>query len=683
MKTNASSLAIATLSSVLLVAATFPAAAATYHVYRTDGEAGLKTALMDAAASPVGTTFLEPSEVVVHAGEYTISNTIEIWPNTTLTLEDGVVIKAARGWNGPMLVGRHWQTDESDNGTYEIVGQTCYSGACEHGGYSQCHDVVVQGGVWDRNSGTLDNSAVMTFRHASGITVRNTTAKNSSNHFFNFSGSENVLVDNVIFSNSVGYLGSDPDFWLKYTPGDTTRYQTLEVIHLDFLDAVGEAGYYPLDGTPCRNILVSNCRFDSVFAGVGTHHYAPKDPATNVKIVGCTFRNLMSYAVYCFGFEDMEVTGNYVSGGRGLLDCKGASCIASDNIVEGANLYGVFATEGAYVNLHRNTFRRSAGIAICIRNGAATYATDNVFDTTGGHAAVLIACEQSILSGNTFRNVAKTAILATDGTPLETISNTIVSPGTQGITAQDGAKLTARSNVISNAKGNGILLQSAASGSSVCDNTATSSGSAGIRVLTTDGVTVSGNVVTGGKADGIVIDQCRSGTVSGNTVKQTAKHAMRLVGSKSRPTTVTVSNNVLATGKPKKTFFDLRLGDYCKKCQLVANTLVNKKYSVSKKGTSKNVFKPVPSTITKAKRSKSKKQVALAWSQYAYASGYEVQYSEKSSFKKAKTLISEKKTKATVKKLSAKKKYRFRVRTFQDLVGVRYYSDWSPVVIAK
>lgn len=686
MKTKASPCTTASLAVLLLSVAAFPAIGETanvYHVYPTEGAESLKEALVDAAFGPAGVALPGPSEVVVHAGEYTISSPLYIWPNTTLTLEDGAVIKASRGWSGPMLYGQHWETEEGDNGTYEVVGRTCTSYACSHGLYSQCHDVVVQGGVWDRNSGELDNSAAMTFRHASGITVRNTTAKNCSNHFFNFSGSEDVLVENVIFSDAVGYKGADPSFWLRYTQGDKTRYQTIEVIHLDFLDEVGEAGSYPLDGTPARNVLVSNCLFDSVFAGVGTHHYASVAPATGVKIAGCTFKNLMSYAVYCFGFEDMEVTGNTVSGGRGLLDCKGASCIASGNVVEGAQLYGVFSTEDAYVELRGNTFKASAGIAVCVRDGAATYATDNVFDKTGGHGVVLIDCEECYLSGNTFLNVAKTAILATDGTPLEASENRIETSGTQGITAQDGAKLTARENTISNAKGNGILLQSAAADSSVLGNTISSCGSAGIRVLKTDDCTVDSNVVTGGKVEGIVIDQCRSGTVSRNTVKKTAKHAIRLVGSKAIPTTVTVENNVFSTGKPKKSFFDIRIGDYCQKCKIIANTLVNGKFSLSAKGTKKNVIKPVATTITKVKRSKTK--ATVAWMKNSYVSGYEVQYSPKASFKKAVTLTfpSAKKAKTTVKKLAAKKKYRFRVRTFQDLARTRYYSDWSPAVIAK
>lgn len=678
-----------TLQTTLVVAALSvmsapPAPAAiTYDVYPDAGSAGLQEALSLAATPAAGTVTLgEPGEVVVHAGTYTVEGSLSIWPGTVLTLENGAVIKAKRGFDGAMLEGRHWETEASASGSSEIVGRECRSDSCPHGLYSQCHDVVVRGGTWDRNCATTDNGSIFAFRHASGIVVSNVVAKNCSNHYFNFSGSEDVLVENVSFLDAVSYQGSDPEFWLRYKKGDTTRYQTIEAIHLDFLDEVGEAGTVPLDGTPSRNVLVSGCLFDSVFAGVGTHHYAPADPATGVRIEGCSFRNLGSYAVYCFGFEDMEVVDNRVSGGRGLLDCKEASCLAEGNVVENPSLYGVYATENAGVELRGNTFRKSAGIAVCVKEGSSVDASNNLFDGTGGHAVVLSSGARNFLTGNTFRNVAKTAILVTDKTLLDAVGNTIVSPGTQGITAQKGAKLAARSNTVTGAKGIGILVDSAAAGSSVVGNTVSASGSHGIRIFKTKGCTVDSNVVTGGK-DGIVFDQCGSGTATRNTVTKTATHAIRLVGTKAIPTTVTVQNNVLSTGKPKKSF-DVRLGDYCRKCKIIGNDLVHKRYSVSKKGTKKNTYKPVPTTISSATRSANRKSLAVVWKKYARAKGYELQYAANSSFKKAKTRVfaSPKKLKATIKNLSAKKKYWIRVRTFQDLSRVRYYSNWSPVVVS-
>ena len=61
--------------------------------------------------------------------------------------------------------------------------------------------------------------------------------------------------------------------------------------------------------------------------------------------------------------------------------------------------------------------------------------------------------------------------------------------------------------------------------------------------------------------------------------------------------------------------------------------------------------------------------------------GYQLQYASNSKFKSAKTItfVSNKTTSRKVTKLSAKKKYYVRVRTYKTVSGKRYYSKWSAV----
>ena len=63
----------------------------------------------------------------------------------------------------------------------------------------------------------------------------------------------------------------------------------------------------------------------------------------------------------------------------------------------------------------------------------------------------------------------------------------------------------------------------------------------------------------------------------------------------------------------------------------------------------------------------------------AQVSGYQVQYSTKSSFSSAKTVTVSGKSKSskTVKKLKSKKKYYVRVRTYKTVDGKKIYSSWS------
>ena len=109
------------------------------------------------------------------------------------------------------------------------------------------------------------------------------------------------------------------------------------------------------------------------------------------------------------------------------------------------------------------------------------------------------------------------------------------------------------------------------------------------------------------------------------------------------------------------------------------------------KGTKKISYtvRPIGTTISKAKAGKKscnvtwKKQAAkMATSQI---NGYEIRYSLYSNMTKAKTKTVKgiKKTSLKVKKLKAKKKYYFQIRTFKTVNGKKYYSDWSKAKTVK
>lgn len=84
--------------------------------------------------------------------------------------------------------------------------------------------------------------------------------------------------------------------------------------------------------------------------------------------------------------------------------------------------------------------------------------------------------------------------------------------------------------------------------------------------------------------------------------------------------------------------------------------------------------------ITKVKNKK-KRKVVLKWRKNSSASGYQIQYSKKSSFKnkKTKTIKSSSKGKITLKKLKKGKTYYIRVRSYKTVAGKKTYSSWSYV----
>ena len=107
-------------------------------------------------------------------------------------------------------------------------------------------------------------------------------------------------------------------------------------------------------------------------------------------------------------------------------------------------------------------------------------------------------------------------------------------------------------------------------------------------------------------------------------------------------------------------------------------------------GTKTLTFKIVPKGTSISKLKAGKKQFTAKWSaQTTQTTGYELQYSTKSSMSGAKkvTVKKNKTTSSTVKKLKGGKKYYVRVRTYKTVKvngkSVKLYSSWSKVKNVK
>ncbi len=93
----------------------------------------------------------------------------------------------------------------------------------------------------------------------------------------------------------------------------------------------------------------------------------------------------------------------------------------------------------------------------------------------------------------------------------------------------------------------------------------------------------------------------------------------------------------------------------------------------------------IPTGTTLTKLSPSSKAFTAQWKANKTVTGYQIQYSTNSKFTGAKTVTvkSNKTLKTTVKKLSAKKVYYVRIRTYKTISKVNYFSTWSKAVKVK
>ena len=98
-------------------------------------------------------------------------------------------------------------------------------------------------------------------------------------------------------------------------------------------------------------------------------------------------------------------------------------------------------------------------------------------------------------------------------------------------------------------------------------------------------------------------------------------------------------------------------------------------------------FRINPKGTAVQKLTKGRKQMKVTWkAQKTQVSGYRIQYSTSSKFKKdthIKTVKSYKTKSLKVKKLKAKKKYYVRIQTYKTVGGIKCYSGWSKAKSVK
>lgn len=93
---------------------------------------------------------------------------------------------------------------------------------------------------------------------------------------------------------------------------------------------------------------------------------------------------------------------------------------------------------------------------------------------------------------------------------------------------------------------------------------------------------------------------------------------------------------------------------------------------------------PVSGVTAKKAVSKKAKKAVITWKKASDVNGYEVTYSLKKNFKKAKTVnVSAKKAKVTLKKLKKGKKYFVKIRAYKNVEGARYYGAYSKTLKVK
>ena len=149
--------------------------------------------------------------------------------------------------------------------------------------------------------------------HCSNIEISGITFKGmNKNHYIEVNASKNVNIHECKF--------------VKAKKGSAKSAYVKEAINIDLPDAASHgigSTWAKQDKTPCKNVTVKNCVFDSMSRGVGSHNYSQTSGGfniyhTNIRIEGNTFKNLYDAGVYMMNWKDTKIVNNtFINNGKG------------------------------------------------------------------------------------------------------------------------------------------------------------------------------------------------------------------------------------------------------------------------------------------------------------------------------------------------------------------------------
>ncbi|MDO4182975.1 MAG: right-handed parallel beta-helix repeat-containing protein [Coriobacteriia bacterium] len=464
-----------------------------------------------------------PITVYVPSGTYYLDADLGIYSNTTLQLAADATL-VVRLTAGAALVGHHFAAD----------GTVCPGDAtCTHGGYTQLENVALTGGTWDRNSASTADTSLIMLRHGTGISITNTTLTHCTNHFINTSGCENVTITNVTCKDAVAYTGQAAGT----AEDDVSDPASLEAIHLDVMSAEGETQGYPFDNTPCKNVTVSECTFDNVFAGVGNHHPVATTHNSGISVLDCTF-NVPYNCVNTIDFDSLTISGNTVNACQSLTEVNNTPAVITNNTVNGYTSFAVQVHDATGVQITGNTFGPNSNSVDTVQlyNGAEATVSNNQFGTAGNHAVSTYSNSKLTAAGNIITAPKKFGFYVTDGATATLTDNTISAPGDSGIVA-NGTTVTATGNTITRPGNVGLLAEGGAT-LTADDNEVTSAGSRAVQAMNSK-LIATNNTLSGGVFC-VMIEACPQGCeLTGNKISGSSSHAVSI----SQNSQVTLVNN--------------------------------------------------------------------------------------------------------------------------------------------
>ena len=169
--------------------------------------------------------------------------------------------------------------------------------------YGTIKNVTVLGGTW--RGSTKSKSTIIRMSHCSNITFDGCTfTGGAGKHQMELAAINNCVIKKCTFKD-------------MKKPSPSGKCEALQ-FDIPCNTEVFKETY--LDGTPMKNVTVTNCLFTNVPRGLGSHNLLIGAYHTNMVISNNTFQNIPQEAIVALGFRNTKITGNTIDNcGSGIL----------------------------------------------------------------------------------------------------------------------------------------------------------------------------------------------------------------------------------------------------------------------------------------------------------------------------------------------------------------------------
>ena len=232
---------------------------------------------------------LKGGVLVLKKGTYVITNTLCIPSNTSLILEDGVIIKKSDDTGTASLA--------ATASLFHIVSYTNAAKTGVFSGYNGEHDIKILGeGRACIDLGSIPCQGIC-IAHSKRLTISGISFMNMNTyHFIELDASKDVTISNNYFYGSI-----------------TTSTLKKEAINIDSPDKTTHGfnqNWTSFDKTPVSDIYITDNIFYDLESGIGTHKYSDSSPHKNVNILRNTFINCRTYSIRCMNWETPVIKDN-------------------------------------------------------------------------------------------------------------------------------------------------------------------------------------------------------------------------------------------------------------------------------------------------------------------------------------------------------------------------------------